>query len=40
MRFTFTCNSLYIDGVEHQPTKGIKATRKDIAHHIKMMLGM
>lgn len=40
MRFTFTATTLYIDGVEHSATKGIKATKKDIAHHIKLMLGM
>lgn len=40
MRFTFTATGLLINGVEHPATKGIKATKKDVAHHIKLMLGM
>jgi hypothetical protein len=34
MTFTFTCNALIVDG------RVSNASRKDVANHIKLMLGM
>jgi hypothetical protein len=34
MTFTFTCNALIVDG------QVSNASRKDVAKHIKLMLGM